>query len=869
MKKIVFLVFCMLLSSATLYATHNRAGEITYRQISEYTYEITLVTYTYTPSFANETRDVLPIDWGDGTMSNIPRIAVENLPDNYTKNTYRTIHTFPGPGTFKIVMEDPNRNEGVSNIFDSVNIPFSISTTLRIDAILGANSTPVLLNPPVDKAALGQRFVHNPAAYDPDGDSLSYALAVCTGQNGMPIPNYEFPEATLAFYVDSLSGDLVWDAPTAKGIFNVAMVVQEWRKGVLIGQVVRDIQIEVFESDNTTPTFEEIRPICLRAGDTVRFTVTATDADGDYITLTASGGPLDMVTNKALFSSSAGKSVVEGDFEWVPTCEEVREQPYTVLFKATDSGKDVALAGFTYAYIQVIGHPPTIDSLAYAEQAITSRWAAPLCENAHTLELYRAVKPVPYVPEYCEWGLPPHILANYELIAESEGNITRYIDANAGAGITPGFEYCYRMIAKYAQDFPSYVSPETCITVAPIAHVVTNVSVLTTDANYGKVNVAWSVPRNFDTILYPQPYSYKIFRMYGSPAAPAELVATVHGLYDTTYLDSLCNTLDSILYYRVELYSDYNSEQQLVEKSSFNSSPRLYMQEGNKEVCLQVFAQVGWHNDSLYIYRKLSQDSVFELIASVMYNSYCDTHVINMQQYDYYVRTSGYFNSPLLPQRVYNYSQIASATPIDTTPPEPQRIEITQNCEQLTRTITWYVSENTDAEQVIIYYKNCLSDSLHKLVVLTPAEPLYYHTIADTATQMEGCYFTEAIDFDGNTTGTLRDTCFYTCPMYELPNIFTPNADGENEVYKPVVNRFVQYVDMQIFDSWGNLVFVTSNPKILWDGTHYKTHKKLSDGVFYYICDIYEYWYDCTINPRTKVGFIHMFSDGKIPNANE
>ncbi|MCK7540653.1 MAG: hypothetical protein MZV63_62060 [Marinilabiliales bacterium] len=45
----------------------------------------------------------------------------------------------------------------------------------------------MLLNPPYDKAALGQVFIHNPAAFDPDGDSLSYKLTVCTKEDGKPI----------------------------------------------------------------------------------------------------------------------------------------------------------------------------------------------------------------------------------------------------------------------------------------------------------------------------------------------------------------------------------------------------------------------------------------------------------------------------------------------------------------------------------------------------------------------------------------------------------------------------------------------------------------------------------------------------------
>ena len=62
-------------------ATHNRAGEITYEYVSGNTYKITLITYTYRPSAANESRDFLTMQWGDNTESEIPRISIEYLPD--------------------------------------------------------------------------------------------------------------------------------------------------------------------------------------------------------------------------------------------------------------------------------------------------------------------------------------------------------------------------------------------------------------------------------------------------------------------------------------------------------------------------------------------------------------------------------------------------------------------------------------------------------------------------------------------------------------------------------------------------------------------------------------------------------------------
>ncbi len=111
----------------------------------------------------------------------------------------------------------------------------------------------MLLNPPYDKAAYHYLFIHNPSAYDPDGDSLSYNLTVCTREDARPIVGYTLPPATHSIRVDSISGDLIWDTPADTGKFNVAMDIEEWRNGKKIGVVERDMQIEVFNTNNKPP----------------------------------------------------------------------------------------------------------------------------------------------------------------------------------------------------------------------------------------------------------------------------------------------------------------------------------------------------------------------------------------------------------------------------------------------------------------------------------------------------------------------------------------------------------------------------------------------------------------------------------------
>ena len=295
-----FLLILVSFYFASLQATHNRAGEITYVQLSDLTYRITITTFTYTLSFAD--RPTLDVEWGDNSISTAPRISMLTLPNFYKRNIYIIDHTYPGPGIYKIVVQDPNRNASVKNIPNSVNVVFSISTILTVNPAMGRDNTPVLLNPPYDKAAYHYLFIHNPSAFDPDGDSLSYKMTVCTREDAKPIQGYTLPPATHSIRVDSITGDLIWDTPADTGKFNVAMEIEEWRNGKKIGIVERDMQIEVFITNNKPPVNGPLRDYCVEAGDTVDFIFSATDPNNDYLTLKATSGVFQIDACPATFT---------------------------------------------------------------------------------------------------------------------------------------------------------------------------------------------------------------------------------------------------------------------------------------------------------------------------------------------------------------------------------------------------------------------------------------------------------------------------------------------------------------------------------------------------------------------------------------
>ncbi|MCB0794629.1 MAG: gliding motility-associated C-terminal domain-containing protein, partial [Flavobacteriales bacterium] len=55
-------------------------------------------------------------------------------------------------------------------------------------------------------------------------------------------------------------------------------------------------------------------------------------------------------------------------------------------------------------------------------------------------------------------------------------------------------------------------------------------------------------------------------------------------------------------------------------------------------------------------------------------------------------------------------------------------------------------------------------------------------------------------------------------PDIFVPNAFTPNGDGNNDVLF-VRGRFITDLEFKIFDRWGEKVFETTDQAVGWDGT--------------------------------------------------
>jgi gliding motility-associated-like protein len=115
----------------------------------------------------------------------------------------------------------------------------------------------------------------------------------------------------------------------------------------------------------------------------------------------------------------------------------------------------------------------------------------------------------------------------------------------------------------------------------------------------------------------------------------------------------------------------------------------------------------------------------------------------------------------------------------------------------------------------------------------SPAGSLSCDTCASTiASPVETTTYTLTVNA-GGCIGYDTVTVFVEVECGELfvPNVFSPNGDGANDVLK-VYGNCITELDFAIYDRWGERVFETTDPAITWDGRY--QGKLLDAAVFVY-----------------------------------
>ncbi|MCL2028588.1 MAG: gliding motility-associated C-terminal domain-containing protein [Bacteroidales bacterium] len=840
MKKI-WLFISFFLSVGTLQATHQKAAEITYRHVDENTYAFTLVTYTYLGSLAD--RPTLDIVWrgqgGGGQMLNVPRLRhMDYHADSTRESHYEFSITFPGSGTYIISMEDPNRNGGVINLPNSINTPIYVETILiHNTAIMPRNSSPTLLNKPIDNGCVGVPFMHNPGAFDPDGDSLSFRLVNCRGAGGLEISRYSFPAASDSISLNAITGDLIWASPVLEGEYNLAILIEEFRRDreigtvMRVGAMMRDMQINIQRCTNQPPELHVPDKICVFAGDTLRVPIMATDPDtADIVTLSATGGIFNLHQHQADSISAVGKSPVYDTLVWMPQHVHVQHNPHPVYFRARDNGRP-NLNAFKTMFIHVIGRAPEWDSIVPTYQAISLHWTPILDENIIGYRIYRSRSRADTEQDPCDFGYVGDTIAN-------EFRVRREMSTFLDTNVDQNFLYCYRMVVVYRNGMESQVSGDSCVTRLSNTPILEKVSVIETDESLGKIELAWRRPLDIDIASDGTNFRYVVYRLNNEEFQP---VAT-HLIDDTIYIDNGLNTQNFYYTYKVELMQKQDESWESIGFSNEATSIFANATGRNRRVNVQWQYTHPWITEGFAIYRKKSWETNFDSIFFTNQIFFTDTNVINDTSYTYKIKAFGrHYRDSINDYVLINWSQETETTPQIDTPCIVDELIVEPNCKPLQNKLEWWYFDDWCYDQDLLYhiFYNPTKDGVFTEIALTH-NPDYPFT--DTGRYI-GCYYIRVSNRDyisepSKTVCITEQEYYEMCMDYRLPNVFTPNDDKINDEFKAFPHDYSGEFTIKIFSRWGNLVFESKDPDFAWDGKHHTTKQPCPEGVYFYIAEL-------------------------------
>lgn len=351
-------------------ASHAMGMDLTYECLGANVYEFTLNFYRDCDGITPPTTAIIDINSASCGVSTTLTLNQIGMPVDISPLCSSALSTCVGginpgaqqytyTGTFTLPSNCNDwvfsydiccRNNDITNLVSPSSQDLYIQSTL--DNTGGScNSSPKFTTLPVPYICKNQSINYNFGTYDADGDSLVYSLVNALGTNvSLPdtldyVTGYSptYPITTNSGYVtfDSLTGSLVL-TPDTEQVCVVNCLVEEYRNGVLIGSIMRDIQVFVLDCPNNTipvlssPLMTNISASCIQidqnsievcASNLVSFDFEAVDTDSTDSVFISSN--LNLSIPGAVFTST-GINPIQGSFSWAPTLSDVGLNTFTI-----------------------------------------------------------------------------------------------------------------------------------------------------------------------------------------------------------------------------------------------------------------------------------------------------------------------------------------------------------------------------------------------------------------------------------------------------------------------------------------------------------------------------------------------------------
>lgn len=395
----LLLLICLLIISASqlVQATHVAGADITYRKVDVGTYIVTVGVFedcggsasvgptisvlfkdSCTNSSFTATLDQVSIDEVSQICSaeiNTSTCNGGTLP-GMLKKVYKGTVALGDCENWTIVWGIANRSNSVN--LDPAGNTYFFATTARLNSMI-ENNSPVFNAQPIPNVCAGQLVNFSFAVSESEGDSLVYSFAnPLGGTMAAPTilnfqPGYSINQPLPGITMDPVSG-IVSLTPTVLGNFVMVVKILEYRNGVLIGMIQRDLQFAVRSCTNNQPNMQageitnfsgdgvQTGPYTIEMceGNTISFTATYTDAD------------------------AADKLSINSNIEailYLATVDTIGTNPLTMNISWTaQPGSSIPNNQFTVYVIDSVCTMPGIQSFIYNINVIPSTFILP--ENA-------------------------------------------------------------------------------------------------------------------------------------------------------------------------------------------------------------------------------------------------------------------------------------------------------------------------------------------------------------------------------------------------------------------------------------------------------------------------------------------------------
>jgi len=940
MRKVYVTIFFVMIAGSVS-ATHLRSAYLKIEPLCDGTlsYRITVTVYMNTLSrtqFGGYVPEDGYINFGDGIIHIIPPTPSVVRPDlgvNIAVASYSVVHTYSGSGFYQVTYVERDRSAGIPNIPNSGDVPYVTWASFQVSPATACNTFPILTIPPVDRACSYNTFFHSPGAYDAEGDSLSYELGVPFRDEFNPVFNYVSP-ASPGFYTDyshgneagngppsfninPVSGLITWDAPGLAGEYNIAFRIREWKKDpatgtyTLMSITTRDMQIIVAACVNKRPDLSAVpKDTCVVAGAVLDFSVQGVDPEqrdvkievfSEVVDWPAEKKPASYTPDPPLFSASPAQT----NFHWETDCIHARQQPYQVVFKVTDNPPhDTQLTAFKTWNVKVMAPAPVwkTQTLDLSRRYATLEWEPYTCDNAQFVQVWRKVGMYPYTPGKCDTGIPKFL--GYDLVGEVDPSETSFTDTNFGNGLSVGAQYCYRLVAFFDANTSSMISPDYCFDpIETDAPVPTHVTVEKTSAEEGSIRISWRSPFAINKVQFPEPYEYELYRATGFADDTGLTKISQRVEDDTTFLDQMLNTEDSVYNYRIVVYAKPQGGDAFVPVDTsarassvwLNATPALNQIELNWRDSVP-WSNVAFHDPWHLIYRGVHGEPLDDMVLLDSVNisedgfRYVDAGLAHNVFYTYRILARGSYGNPKIALQE-NFSQVASQYPESDLLPCPAIVTIadvdcktfrmTTPCEQDTfsNTIQWSLASGFCRRDIAYFKVYAATDSTAEFELLADRvyDPFY---IDNNLSSVARCYKISAIDTRGVEGPLSSQVCNENCTFFALPNMFTPNKDGCNDVFSAyyyprevmdshceefdpfMCPRFVKHVSFQVFNRWGRPVYSYSSGDgkpvtINWNGKDDKGND-LDNGIYFYQAQVKFEANDPDLKKEKFKGWIHL-----------